>query len=436
MSLFDKKGISLAAGFDYQAEQPLDSRFISSTKAELQELIDGKATYKGLVTYCLEDNTLYTFNGATFEKSSKQEEENYADLTAKIDQLKIDLLGGADTNNNTLKKLADRITKEINDRTSAISSLSSSLTNSINSVNSTLSQAIEAEKNRAVARENEIEDALEQEINDRQSAITNLSTTLTGSINSVNSTLSQAIKDEANRAKGVESTLSNNINTVSTNLNSHISNKSNPHSVTAAQVGAYTKAEVDNKVDDYLPLTGGTITGALTVNGALSTNTSLNIASHQFTNANLSVLGTSKSVLSLNNQMYASQGIVFGGTASAAGLITRGICGINISGSSITKDNLYINYDYDPDGETSNTYKTNRQVILQAGSVGTDYGNNLYQYAAVRGDVLKAYSDAHYTSISVTSTISDKVSELESAVSSLSAQVASVNISFEDLGEI
>lgn len=385
MSLFDKKGISLAAGFDYQAEQPLDSRFICSTKSELQQLIDGKATYKGLVTYCLEDNTLYTFNGTSFEKSSKQEEENYADLVSKIDSLKTELLGGADTNNNTLKKLADRISKEITDRTNAISSLSTSLTNSINSVNITLSRAI---------------------------------------------------GEEVTRAKGVESTLSSSINSLRSTLTSHTSNKSNPHGVTASQINAYTKEEVNAKIDDYLPLTGGTITGNLVVNGTLSTNTSLNIASHQFSNVTLSVLGTSKSVLSLNNQMYASQGIVFGGTASAAGLITRGICGISISGSSITKDNLYINYDYDTEGETSNTYKTNRQVILQAGSSGTNYGNNLYQYAAVRGDVLKAYSDAHYTSISVTSTISDKVSALESAVSSLSAKVATIDINYDDLGEI
>ena len=403
MSLFDKKGISLAAGFDYQAEQPLDNRFICSTKAELQQLIDGKATYKGLVTYCLEDSTLYTFNGTAFEKSSKQEEENYADLTSKIEQLRTDLLGGADTNNNTLKKLADRITSEIN---------------------------------RATAKEGELKASINQEVSDRTSAITSLSQTLTSSINSVNSTLSKAIADEATRAKGVEATLSSSIASTTSTLSSHIANKSNPHNVTAAQVDAYTKGEVDNIVDDYLPLTGGTITGNLTVNGALSTNTSLNVGPHQFTNVNLSVLGTSKSVLSLNNQMYASQGIVFGGTASAAGLITRGICGINISGSSITKDNLYINYDYDPEGETSNTYKTNRQVILQAGTTGENYGNNLYQYAAARGDAVKGYCDANYATISTVNTLSSAVASLKSTVASLSSQVASVNISFEDLGEI
>lgn len=138
MSLFDKKGISLAAGFDYQAEQPLDSRFISSTKEELQKLIDGKAVYKGLVTYCLEDNILYIYNGTTFEKSSKKEEENYSDLISKINNLKTDLLGGADSDNDTLKKLADRITAEIN---------------------------------RATTKENELNDALSKEISDREDAI-------------------------------------------------------------------------------------------------------------------------------------------------------------------------------------------------------------------------------------------------------------------------
>lgn len=166
-----------------------------------------------------------------------------------------------------------------------------------------------------------------------------------------------------------------------------------------------------NNLSTKYDKTGGIISGNVSITGSLSTNGSLNIASNQFKNATMSVLGTSKSVLSLNNQMYAANGIVFGGTASAAGLVTRGICGINIStDNAVTKDNLYINYDWDSEGQTSNTYKSNRQVILQAGTIGTHYGNNLYQYAAARGDAVKNYGDAHYASIDALDNKVDKVS--------------------------
>ena len=39
---------------------------------------------------------------------------------------------------------------------------------------------------------------------------------------------------------------------------------------------------------------------------------------------------------------------------------------------------------------------TAEQVIIQASTSGTNYGNNLYQYAAARGDAVKGYGDAHY----------------------------------------
>lgn len=89
-----------------------------------------------------------------------------------------------------------------------------------------------------------------------------------------------------------------------------------------------------------------------------------------------------------------------GGTAAAAGLVTRGICGVATpDDTGATKENLYINYDGD------NTYRSNRQVVLQAGTVGTHYGNNVYQYTAVRGDAMKAWVEAkgYVTSSGVTS---------------------------------
>lgn len=78
-----------------------------------------------------------------------------------------------------------------------------------------------------------------------------------------------------------------------TSINSHIANKSNPHNLSAAQLGSYTKAETDALVAQYqalvlahssnknnphgvtalqvgaVPATGGTYTGDVTFNGGM-----------------------------------------------------------------------------------------------------------------------------------------------------------------------
>ena len=91
-----------------------------------------------------------------------------------------------------------------------------------------------------------------------------------------------------------------------------------------------------------------------------------------------------------NEAMFCPKGLIMGGTAKEAGLVSRGICGITApdDNGGCGKENLYINYD------GTNTYNSNRQLVLQAGEVGTHYGNNLYQYAAARGDAVKGYVDA------------------------------------------
>lgn len=109
----------------------------------------------------------------------------------------------------------------------------------------------------------------------------------------------------------------------------------------------------------------------------------------------VNVVGNVKDVVKLdvpessNEAMYCPQGLIMGGSAQAAGLVTRGICGVSNPADDgyCLKENLYINYD----GDT--TYRNNRQLILQAGEVGDDYGHNLYQYAAARGDAVKGYVD-------------------------------------------
>lgn len=110
----------------------------------------------------------------------------------------------------------------------------------------------------------------------------------------------------------------------------------------------------------------------------------------------ISVAGNTKTVYKYDpTTIYAPNGLIMGGTALQAGLVTRGICGVDTPNESgyCPKDHLFINYD------GSNDYSSTRQLILQASSSGTHYGNNLYQYAAARGDAVKNYCDANYLSL-------------------------------------
>lgn len=81
---------------------------------------------------------------------------------------------------------------------------------------------------------------------------------------------------------------------------------------------------------------------------------------------------------SSNGSAYFPEGIIMGGTAFSAGLVTRGITGVttpDATTGACNKENLYINFD----GNFNDySYKSNRQVILQAAIPGTHYGSNLY----------------------------------------------------------
>lgn len=108
-------------------------------------------------------------------------------------------------------------------------------------------------------------------------------------------------------------------------------------------------------------------------------------------NTNIEVLGTKKATTTLGgNQLYAPNGIIFGGTAAAAGLVTRGICGVTTpsAGGACSKENLYINYD------GNNDFNAGRQVILSAGTVGNHLGSNMYQYTVPRGEIVKNWVEA------------------------------------------
>lgn len=117
-------------------------------------------------------------------------------------------------------------------------------------------------------------------------------------------------------------------------------------------------------------------------------------------NTNIEVLGTKKATTTLGgNQLYAPNGAIFGGTAAAAGLLTKGISGISVpnTGGACSKDNLYINYD------GNNDFNAGRQIVLNAGTTGSHLGSNMYQYTVPRGDIVKNWVEAkgYATSVKV-----------------------------------
>lgn len=144
----------------------------------------------------------------------------------------------------------------------------------------------------------------------------------------------------------------------------------------------------------------GSTKGTVTTSGTIDLGTIITDVSGKLDkteNAGISVLGTTKATTTLGgNQLYAPNGIIFGGTAAAAGLVTRGICGVNVpgTGGACAKDNLYINYDGDDN--------YSRKLVLGAGSIGvaiaastTSSGTNYgHMYSAIRGDQMVRYVNA------------------------------------------
>lgn len=116
--------------------------------------------------------------------------------------------------------------------------------------------------------------------------------------------------------------------------------------------------------------------------------------------------------------MVVSNGLIIGGTAANAGLVTRGICGVSVpdeTTGACSTDKLYINYDSD------STYS--RTMVLGAGSEGnaittstgsTTVANAKYGnlYTAIRGDQMVNY---------VTDKLANYKVTVDSALSSTSA---------------
>ena len=71
MAFADKKGITVTAGFKLQAESMLDLRGSVDTKTERDELVTLKAAPAGLRVWVKEDQTLYVYNGESWDEITK-----------------------------------------------------------------------------------------------------------------------------------------------------------------------------------------------------------------------------------------------------------------------------------------------------------------------------------------------------------------------------
>ena len=146
--------------------------------------------------------------------------------------------------------------------------------------------------------------------------------------------------------------------------------------------------------------------------------------------------GTKTNVTTYSYQqspMVVSNGMIIGGTAQDAGLITRGICGAttpDTSTGACTTDNLYVNYDGDS--------KYSRYLILGAGDTGSDITTNTEktthaakQYgtlmSAIRGDQMVNYVSDKLVNVPT----ADEISEIKAAVAGKAkSYVLSYNDSF------
>ena len=79
MALFGK-GITVASGFDL-AGSPVDSKYVVDTLSEANEFVTDGVAYEGMQVYCLEDKTIYVYNGSTFQTMSASSGSAEVDLS-------------------------------------------------------------------------------------------------------------------------------------------------------------------------------------------------------------------------------------------------------------------------------------------------------------------------------------------------------------------
>ena len=119
MSLFDKKGITLSANFDYQAQAPLDSRQLVSDITERDRLVTENAAYPGLKVFVLSTKLEYLYDGTTWKSI---EEQAVSGLDTKVDKIEGKGLSTNDYTDEDKQALADA-TQNISDLQTSVGNI-------------------------------------------------------------------------------------------------------------------------------------------------------------------------------------------------------------------------------------------------------------------------------------------------------------------------
>lgn len=166
-----------------------------------------------------------------------------------ITAIKTNTINGVDANDLATKTYITEQIKAINETLNNIDSILEPVEAEIDALQQTVAD-IKTKTDNLEAAENDASLVITDDAENAIAQFDESGLTVTAvKTNSINGTAVDEFSTKAElntKAQELQSAITSGDNAVSNQLNTHIANKSNPHEVTAAQVGAYTTTEADN----------------------------------------------------------------------------------------------------------------------------------------------------------------------------------------------
>ena len=140
MSLYGK-GITVASGFDL-AGNPVDSKYVVDSLTEANSFVEAGVVYEGMQIYCMEDKTIYVFNGSTFQTMSASAGSAEIDLSDYVTLSGIQTIKGKKTFTETIEGTVAKANKLAEAKDIALSGDVSGTTSFDGSANATINATL------------------------------------------------------------------------------------------------------------------------------------------------------------------------------------------------------------------------------------------------------------------------------------------------------